>query len=141
MSTFKKFTSNDITVTPFTVNKSFSYSGNAPGHSPSGAFAIAGKKGTAFNPAFPGTSSVNLVYDQINHLYYSNYTSGSNGNISPAATTSFNPDGTISGPFYTTNYDNHIQSVTESRHIPAACKVLSIPSKQFGEYISQLPFS
>lgn len=140
MSTFKKFTTNDIIVTPFTVNKSFSYSGNPPGFSTSSVSVFDGR-----NIDYPlgggeeGTGSLSLVYNSIKQLYYSNYLSGSNGKISNASTASFNTDGTISGPFYTTNYNNGVQSITEKRYFPTDSEdyisVLSIPLKQFGERI------
>ena len=141
MSTFKKFTSNDIIVTPFTVNKSFSYVGTAPTNNDEGAFRVNGK-----NVAYPtdgtgtiGTGSTALVYNSIKQLYYTNYLSSSNGEVSEAVTASFNPDGTISGLFNSTNYNNYIQSNGEKRYISTASganiSVLSIPTKQFGEYI------
>ena len=141
MSTFKKFTSNDIIVTPFTVNKSFSYAGNAPTNNDEGAFRVDGRK-----KIYPtdgtgtiGTGSLALVYNSIKQLYYTNYLSSSNGQVSEAVTASFNPDGTISGLFNSTNYDNYIQSNGEKRYISTASgdyiSILSIPTKQFGEYI------
>lgn len=145
MSTFKKFTSNDIIVTPFTVNKQFTQN-TIPASSTTGAVIISGS-----NESYPlgggeiGTGSKSLVYNSIKQLYYSNYLSGSNGNSSNSSTASFNPDGTISGPFYTTNYLNSIQSLTEDRYFPTLAgsniTVLSIPSKQFGEYIKPGSYS
>jgi len=139
MSTFKKFTSNDIIVTPFTVNKSFSYNGTAPGFNGNGISTFTFRTDIPYPDSGGGigTASAELVYSSIKHLYYSNYISGSNGQVSDAATASFNPDGTISGPFYTTNYDNHIQSIDDLRNIPTVPigSIISIPSKQFGNYV------
>ena len=146
MSTFKKFTSNDIIVTPFTVNKSFSYSGDVPGANDDGPVRLVGQ-----NSSYPlsgeeiGTASAELIYHSIKQLYYTNFLSGSDGKISNASTASFNPDGTISGPFYTTNYDNYIQSNDELRYAATTQDIfitaLSIPSKQFGEYIKPGSYS
>ena len=86
MSTFKKFTSNDIIVTPFTVNKQFTQN-TIPASSTTGAVIISGS-----NESYPlgggeiGTGSKSLVYNSIKQLYYSNYLSGSNGNSSNSFT-------------------------------------------------------
>tara|TARA_Y100000385_G_scaffold6956_1_gene7570 strand:- start:402 stop:1304 length:903 start_codon:yes stop_codon:yes gene_type:complete len=140
MSYLKTLNSTDVIVTPFTVHKEFSYSGTPPGYSTSSVFVVDGKNESyPLNGGYIGTGSEALVYNSIKQLYYSNYLSGSNGQISEAATASFNPDGTITGPFYTTNYLNNIQSIDELRSFPIGnndeISVLSIPSTQFGEYI------
>ncbi|MDA8978371.1 hypothetical protein N9F67_00710 [bacterium] len=140
MSYLKTLTTSDIIVTPFTVNKQYSYTGTPPGYSTSSVFVVDGSNSTyPLNGGLVGTGSEALVYNSIKQLYYSNYLSGSNGQISEAATASFNPDGTITGPFYTTNYLNNIQSIDDLRSFPIGnndeISVLSIPSTQFGEYI------
>ena len=140
MSYLKTLTTSDIIVTPFTVNKQYSYTGTPPGYSTSSVFVVDGSNSTyPLNGGLVGTGSEALVYNSIKQLYYSNYLSGSNGQISEAAVASFNPDGTITGPFYTTDYLNNIQSIDELRSFPIGnddeISVLSIPSTQFGEYI------
>jgi hypothetical protein len=149
MSTYKKFTSNDIIVTPFTVNKAFSEKGTPPGFSQTKSTIFGGVYSPSnFGvPIGEGTGSTQQIYQSIKHLYYSNYLSGSTkrlGNIdgshSDGATASFNPDGTISGPAFTTNYDNNIQSITDNRHFIDGSglnifRILSIPSKLYGESI------
>ena len=146
MSYLKTLNSTDVIVTPFTVHKEFSYSGTPPGYSTSSVFVVDGKNESyPLNGGYIGTGSEALVYNSIKQLYYSNYLSGSNGQISKAATASFNPDGTITGPFYTTNYLNDIQSIDELRSFPIGnndeISVLSIPSTQFGEYIMPSSYS
>jgi len=146
MSYLKTLNSTDVIVTPFTVHKEFSYSGTPPGYSTSWVFVVDGKNESyPLNGGYIGTGSEALVYNSIKQLYYSNYLSGSNGQISKAATASFNPDGTITGPFYTTNYLNDIQSIDELRSFPIGnndeISVLSIPSTQFGEYIMPSSYS
>jgi hypothetical protein len=129
-----------------TVNKQYSYTGAPPGYSTSSVFVVDGSNSTyPLNGGLVGTGSEALVYNSIKQLYYSNYLSGSNGQISEAATASFNPDGTITGPFYTTNYLNNIQSIDDLRSFPIGnndeISVLSIPSTQFGEYIMPSSYS
>jgi hypothetical protein len=146
MSYLKNLTTLDIIVTPFTVNKQYSYTGAPPGYSTSSVFVVDGSNSTyPLNGGLVGTGSEALVYNSIKQLYYSNYLSGSNGQISEAATASFNPDGTITGPFYTTNYLNNIQSIDDLRSFPIGnndeISVLSIPSTQFGEYIMPSSYS
>ena len=125
MSYLKNLTSNDVIVTPFTVNKTFS------GTEYYSYF-------TGSNSTYPsvggdeGTASAALVYNSIKQLYYTNYISGSNGLISNAATASFNSDGTITGPTYTTNYINSLPNTTGSlRYYVSNGKigVVSKPSK------------
>jgi hypothetical protein len=146
MSYLKTLTTSDIIVTPFTVNKQYSYTGTPPGYSTSSVFVVDGNNSTyPLNGGLVGTGSEALVYNSIKQLYYSNYLSGSNGQISEAATASFNPDGTITGPFYTTNYLNNIQSIDDLRSFPIGnndeISVLSIPSTKFGEYIMPSSYS
>ena len=146
MGYLKTLNSNDIIVTPFTVNKPFAPGGTPPEYSTTGVFVVDGQ-----NTSYPeaggnvGTGSLSLVYNSIKQLYYTNYISGSEGGLSNANTASFNPDGTVSGPVYNTIYDNTIQSLDELRYFPtgsdAQISVLSIPSKQFGEYIKPGSFS
>jgi len=146
MSYLKTLTTSDIIVTPFTVNKQYSYTGTPPGYSTSSVFVVDGSNSTyPLNGGLVGTGSEALVYNSIKQLYYSNYLSGSNGQISEAATANFNPDGTITGPFYTTNYLNNIQSIDDLRSFPIGnndeISILSIPSTQFGEYIMPSSYS
>jgi hypothetical protein len=146
MGYLKTLTSKDVIVTPFTVHKQFSYSGQVPTYN-NGIFNVLGT-----NNPYPvsggsnGTGSVELVYNFIKQLYYSNYLEdGLNGRVSNATTASFNPDGTITGPFYTPNYINNIQSIDELRYFPTesgeSILTLSIPSKLFGDYVKPGSFS
>ena len=58
---------------------------------------------------------------------------------------SFNPDGTITGPRDTTNYNNNIQSVDDKRYFPtqsnASILITSIPSNKFGNFIKPGSFT
>ena len=122
MSTYKKLTSKDVIITPFEVNKSFSFSGSAITASDVGIDSFIGYNIPSsilfVSDSSPTTGLTNeqlfsrLVYNNIKQVYYGNYLSGSNlyGYISNAATASFNTDGTITGLVYTTNYYDYIEN-------------------------------
>lgn len=85
-----------------------------------------------------------LVYDSVKSLYYSNYISGSGGEISTVNTASFLPDGTIIGSSYNPNYFNYEQTdLNPQKTFPTASQakpivpvaVYSIPSKLYGDRI------
>ena len=152
MGYLKTLTSKDVIVTPFTVHKQFSYDGTVPSYNEEGVF-----RGYGYNSSYPnagggiGTGSTQLVYNSIKQLYYSNYLeNGKNGKVSNVATASFNTDGTITGPRYTPNYINNIQSSEEFRYFPTesfdvgglgVINYLSIPSKLLGDYIKPGSYS
>tara|TARA_R100001509_G_scaffold35196_2_gene18607 strand:+ start:105 stop:1010 length:906 start_codon:yes stop_codon:yes gene_type:complete len=143
MGYLKTLLSKDVIVTPFRVNKQFSHSGTPVDYNDNGVFVLTGSNDTYITGE--GTGSAALVYNSIKQLYYSNYQLPNNGNPSLVATASFNPDGTITGPRYTPNYINNIQSLDEKRYFPTesgfGISVLSIPSKQFGESIKPSSFT
>jgi hypothetical protein len=148
MSYIKSFTSQDIIVTPFTIHKVFSYSGTPPSTNTEGVFVVNGDNETyPLSEGGEGTGSAVLVYNAIKQLYYSNYLEdGKNGKVSNLGTASFNPDGTVTGPAYTPNYINNIQSIDELRYFPTQSgtnllSVLSIPSKLFGIYVKPGSYS
>ena len=132
MSVFKPLSSKDIIVTPFTVHKNFYFT--ADEFEDSGTVGIdrfLGKhlvglyQSGSNQTGFIKKQSERLIYKSIQHLYYSNYSSGSQG----------------SGSF-----KNSLQSsVFDARNtFPKAVNskigVLSIPSKLFGEYIRPKSF-
>lgn len=145
MSVFKPFLTSDIIVSPFKVNKNFSFFGNELTGSNVEIDRYLGKNITSSlwvsgsNPT--GIINVQdqfLVYRSVRELYYTNFISGSNG--SPASTASFNYDGTITGPAYEPNYYNYLSTtLTASRYFPTGSNeqiaVISIPSNLYGEYI------
>jgi len=147
MSYLKNLTSNDVIVTPFTVNKSFTFEGASDFTSSQvGIDFLQGIPNISSSTGILPTSSYidntrpqsNLVYNNIKHLYYSNYLSGSNGVTSPLSTASFNPDGTITGEAYTPNYINSLQSPNKDlrNSLTSSMNVISIPSKLYGNYIT-----
>jgi len=145
MSIFKPFITSDVIVSPFKVNKSFTFTGNELTGSNVQIDRFFGKNITASlwvsgsnTTGYITPQSSQLVYRSIKELYYSNYIGGDDG--APAATASFNNDGTITGPIYTPNYYNYLSNtLPPSRYFPTgsneAVTVISIPSNLFGEYL------
>jgi hypothetical protein len=145
MSIFKPFITSDVIVSPFKVNKSFTFTGNELTASNVQIDRFLGTNNTSSlwvsgsdNTGYITTQSRQLVYRSIKELYYSNYIGGDDG--SPAATASFNNDGTITGPAYTPNYYNYLSNtLLPSRYFPTGSDeeitVISIPSNLFGEYL------
>jgi hypothetical protein len=145
MSVYKPFITSDVIVSPFKVNKSFTFTGNELTGSNVQIDRFLGKNITSSlwisgldNTGYITSQSSQLVYRSIKELYYSNYIGGDNG--APAATASFNNDGTITGSAYTPNYYNYLSNtLTASRYFPTGSDeivtVISIPSNLFGEYL------
>ena len=150
MSVYKPFTTSDVILTPFEVNKSFSFQGSTA-LTGSGIDRFIGKN--IPTPLFISGSSPTgqiqsqnkfLVYRSIRELYYSNFLEGEDG--SPAGTASFNIDGTITGPFYTPNYYNYLPNTLDAnRFFPTSSNsevgIISIPSNLFGESIKPGSFN
>ena len=150
MSVYKPFTTSDVILTPFEVNKSFSFQGSTA-LTGSGIDRFIGKN--IPTPLFISGSSPTgqiqpqnefLVYRSIRELYYSNFLEGEDG--SPAGTASFNADGTITGPFYTPNYYNYLPNTLDAnRFFPTSSNseigIISIPSNLFGENIKPGSFN
>lgn len=145
MSVFKSFITSDVIVSPFEVNKSFTFKGNEFTSSNVEIDRYIGLNNTSplwVSGSYP-TGQINiqdqiLVYRSIKELYYSNYLQGVNG--SPAGTASFNIDGTITGPAYTPNYYNYLSTtLPANRYFPTGSNdvigVFSIPSNLWGEYL------
>jgi len=146
MSVFKPFITSDVLISPFGVNKAFTFKGNSEltasnveidryiGENNTSSLWVSGS-----NPT--GQIHIQdkiLVYNSIKELYYSNYLTNPSG--SPAGTASFNLDGTITGPAYTPNYYNYLSTTLPNyRYIPTGSGdiigVISIPSNLFGEYL------
>jgi hypothetical protein len=145
MSVLKPFLTSDIVVSPFKVNKSFTFKGNELTGSNVEIDRYIGRNVTSslwISGSYPTgqitTQNEILIYRSIKELYYSNYITNPSG--SPAGTASFNPDGTITGPAYTPNYYNYLSTTLPTyRYIPTGSNeiigVISIPSNLFGEYI------
>ena len=151
MSVFKPFSPADLIVTPFEVDKTFTFKGNELTGSNVSIERYIGKNiqdniwiSGSNNTGQSYIENQQLVYNSIKQLYYSNYLISSSG--SPAVTASFNLDGTITGPKSTTNYYNYLSSTIDiNRIFPTSSNseigVISIPSNLFGEYIKPGSFS
>ena len=154
MSTYKPFITSDVVVTPFKVNKSFSFTGESEliasnvgidrfiGKNIESTLWVSGSNPTGQIASY----NQELIYSSIKQLYYSNYLRGEDG--SPVMTASFNPDGTITGGAGTQNpsYYNYLPNTLDAnRSFPTGSNdvigVVSIPSKMFGEYIRPSSFT
>lgn len=154
MGAYKQFLTSDIIVTPFEVNKSFTFKGNELTGS---NVTIERYLGTNIesNPFISGsnpstgiiyTQDQELVYNSIKQLYYSNYLNSTASLGSPLNTSSLVPGfdtagdvliGTISSEG---RYFNYPQTTLIFEHyFPTSSNstigVMSIPVGLFGNYI------
>ena len=148
MSVYKPFTTSDVVVTPFKVNKSFAFQGYSEIIDPN--VGIDRFRGTNI-PYASGSDETGyitiqsqaLIYNSLKQLYYTNFLRGENG--SSAFTSSINISGIRVGqgaPYATSQpmYENFLPNTLEAnRFFPTGSEdvvgVMSIPSKLFGEYI------
>lgn len=145
MSAYKQFLASDVIVTPFEVNKSFTFKQSE--FSGIGIDRFLGTSGSFIsNKILTGTLSSQfevLVYSSVKELYYSNFLSSSVGD--PAQVTTVIPgvnreSDRLIGPNQSTGYFNYLQtSLSQSRFFPtgsgAEIAVFSIPSSIFGTFI------
>ncbi len=143
MSVFKSLTTSDVLITPFKVNKSFSFNGDdfiSPNIGIDRLYGtnqpyISGSNETGYIK----TQSQALVYNSVKQLYYTNYLRGENG--SPVLTSSIGVDGVRTGQDgIQPMYDNFLSNTLKAnRYFPTGSQehiaVFSIPSNIFGEYI------
>ena len=159
MGAYKQFLASDIIITPFEVNKSFTFKGNALTGSDVGIDRFVGSNitGSLFNPlsdpttGFITTQYQRLVYNSIEELYYSNYSNSTSSFGSPASTASLIPGSDPSGDVFVGpassagRYWNYPQtSLTFEHYFPVlqsdVIGVLSIPVRLFGNYIQPNSF-
>tara|TARA_R110000772_G_scaffold186249_4_gene297460 strand:+ start:1545 stop:2522 length:978 start_codon:yes stop_codon:yes gene_type:complete len=148
MSVFKSLTTSDVVVTPFKVNKSFSFFGNTFTGSNVGIDRFIGQNlPTGFISGSEPTGQIAsynkfIIYESAKQLYYSNFINGDDG--SPANLPQFNSDGTVTvqggSGSYQPMYDNYRSNTLDANRLfPKAPNdeigVISIPSNLFGEYI------
>jgi hypothetical protein len=136
MSVFKPFITSDIVVSPFKVNKTFTFIGDTA-LTGSGIDRLLGQNSTSSLYTLENNNEY-LRYRSVRELYYSNFIYGDDG--SPSNTASFNPDGTITGLPYTPSYYNYLSTtLPPSRYFPTGSDeiigIISVPSNLFGEYI------
>jgi hypothetical protein len=154
MSVYKQFQASDIIVSPFEVNKSFTFSGAASfTGSNVGIDRFLGlNTGSLFNPlSDPTTGQIStqyqrLIYSSIEELYYSNYLNSTASLGSPVTTASLIPGAdsegdVLVGPTSSAGrYFNYPQTtLTFEHYFPTASNsyigVLSIPVNLFGNQI------
>ena len=160
MSVFKQFQASDIIVSPFEVNKSFTFSGAASfTGSNVGIDRFLGKNidNTLFNPnTDPTTGQITpqyqrLVYDSIKELYYSNYTNSPISYGASLSTASLIPGANTEGDVLVGptgsqgRYFNYPQTtLTFAKYFPTSSitsiGVISIPVGMFGNYIQPNSF-
>jgi hypothetical protein len=157
MGAYKQFLASDIIVTPFEVNKGFTFYWNAdPTLSNSFIDRFLGKNITSslFNPSSDPTTGTlstqyqRLVYSSVKELYYSNYVSSSYGDtvnrpiLIPGRDTEGNR---LVGSTDNPSYDNYLQTTLSYPKIfptasDALIGVISIPGRLFGDYIQPKSF-
>ena len=145
MSVYKSLTTSDVIVTPFKVNKSFSFQGaSALTTSNIGIDRFLGKNITYISGSnttgFIKSQSQALIYNSVKQLYYTNYLRGENG--SPVFTSSIGTDGVRigqGGPDQP-SYENYLPNTLEANRVfltgsGDTIGVMSVPSNLFGEYV------
>jgi len=161
MLVFKQFLASDVVITPFEVNKSFTFSGSQLTNSNVEIDRFLGRN-LQSNPFISGSNPTTgyisiqdqeLIYNSIKQLYYSNYLSSSYGDtlntssIVPGSNPSGNVlVGTSPSPGL---YDNYLQTtLTFAKYFPTGSNdiqidsigVISIPSRLYGNYIQPNSF-
>ena len=150
MAAYKQFLSSDVIVTPFEVNKGFTFTESEFADSDVQIFTYEGKNSDPVTQIgqFNGIRR-NLLYNSIKQLYYSNYLSSSTGDmpVSASILPGETPEGDVlRGPSSSTGrYYNYLDStLTSSRYFPTESNseivVFSIPSRLFGDYIQPESF-
>jgi hypothetical protein len=150
MAAYKQFLSSDVIVTPFEVNKGFTFNSSSFGDPDVQIFTYEGKNSDPVTQVsqFNGIQR-NLLYNSIKQLYYSNYLSSSTGDmpVSASILPGETPEGNVlRGPSSSTGrYYNYLDSsLTSSRYFPtesdSEIAVFSIPSRLFGDYVQPESF-
>ncbi len=148
MGAFKQFTTKEVTITPFTADKGFTFSAGEITGSDVGINIFQGKNveytsSANLSTGYVNTSSFNSIYNSVKQLYYTNFLSSSTGDL--GVTASVLPgvtrqDDYYYGPTEAPLYENYLQSSLEQqRYWPTGSNeditVLTIPTKLFGEKI------
>jgi len=162
MGAFKSLTSQDVIITPFVVNKSFTFVGSASlktddvfierlvGTNITGAFNITTEPttGTTSSNGYSSSYYQRDIYNGTKQLYYTNELPNPEG-----IRIITNLNGNIVESNINTNvhsrFDNYLESTlyytSQSRYFPTASNaqiaVLSIPSQLCGDYINPGSFT
>jgi len=154
MAAYKQFLSSDVIVTPFEVNKGFSFNQDEftdpdvqiDKFKGVNADFTTNKNTTGLN----STQYQVLVYNSIKQLYYSNFLSSSTGDslITASLLPGETPEGDVlRGPSSSTGrYYNYLSSTLVPNRpfftaSNAEVAILSIPSRLFGDYIQPNSFN
>lgn len=158
MSTFKQFLASDIIVTPFEVNKGFTFNGEDFTNSDVSIDRFLGKN-IQSNPFISGSNPTTgfisiedqeLIYNSVKELYYSNHISSSYSDILNTASLVPGKDTEGDRLVGTTQSDgryfNYPQTdLTFEKYFPTGSTniigVISIPSRLYGNYIQPNSFN
>jgi hypothetical protein len=153
MSAWKQFTTKDVTITPFTADKGFNYTGNSITGSTVGINIYGGRNVNYTSSAniqtgFEYSSSANSIYNSAKQLYYTNYLTQSTGDV--LITASVLPgvtkeDDYYYGPINSPRFENYLQSsLQQNRYFPTSSgnniTTISVPTKLYGEKIIPTTF-
>lgn len=133
MAALKQFNSQDIIISPLEVNKSFTFTGgNALTASDVGIDRFLGDNTVELTTTgYIQTEYQSSIYHSVKQLYYTNYLSGSDGQISNVATASFNTDGTITGKVYSPLFNNYEQTnLNPEKYFPTSSYTTYIAEEQ-----------
>jgi hypothetical protein len=151
MAAFKQFLTSDVIVTPFEVNKGFTFYSSSFGDPDVQIWTYEGRNSDV-TTQFGQYNGIrrNLLYNSIKELYYSNYLTSETGG-SPYTSSIFpgeNEAGNvlIGSSSSQGRYYNYLQtSLTQSRYYPTSSNVeigvFSIPSRLYGDYIQPESFT
>jgi len=158
MSTFKQFLASDIIVTPFEVNKGFTFNGEDFTNSDVSIDRFLGKN-IQSNPFISGSNPTTgfisiedqeLIYNSVKELYYSNHISSSYSDVLNTASLVPGRDTEGDRLVGTTQSDgryfNYPQTdLTFEKYFPTGSNniigVISIPSRLYGNYIQPNSFN
>jgi len=154
MSAYKQFTTKDITITPFSANKGFSFKGNAMTASNVGVeiyygtqpptnklifetttegnwvFYVGGStvSGSQNASGFVNKLNTNSVYSSVMQLYYSNYFESMSGSLATTSSMLYGLEGPQNNVF--ADYNNIDIGLSGSNNIPIG----AIKSPQYYNY-------
>ena len=148
MGAFKQFTTKEVTITPFTADKGFTFIGSEITGSTVGINIYRGinveyTSSSNFPTGYEHQSSASSIYNSIKQLYYTNYISSSTGDLGVTASVipgATREDDRYYGPIEAPLYENYLQSSLEQKRYwftgsTSEITVLNIPTKLYGEKI------
>ena len=142
MAAYKQFNSQDIIISPLELTKGFSFVGSSSLTASNVNISryLGNQDNTTESTGYNNFVSQSAIYYSIQQLYYSNYISGSDGEVQQANTQSINPDGTTTGLVASNGYYNYPQTdLNPKKYWPTGSNesigVMSVPKAMFGDYI------